>query len=559
MTNMSRARIPVFLLTLIAPTLVAQVPVISPGGLVNGADFKTDPQWGTILIGGEIATIFGANLAATTQSAPGFPLPTSLGGTTVTVGGVAAPLFYVSPGQINLQVPSTIELPGSQTSTVVVTTPAGTSNPESWTPAASAPALFTQNESGCGPGAIQNVSADGSVTLNTPANSVSPGDFITLWATGLGPPGEFCPGAPLVGCLGGPGLPPDGSPAAASPPTVYFGPVLGITVGLNGFAQVTSAGSGAFFPTSFVGLAPGLVGVDQMNVQLPDDAPEGCSVPLTIPGWGFLPPANGSQPVTISIHQGGGPCQDTPLARVGMLSWTKTIVTGPTSNTPVVTDTFQATLVEAPGNLLAPAPSSLTGFTLSYYPPNAPNCPGSSGRRLDAGSMTIQAAGGASFTLSPSSASGELLYQATLPAGILQPGTIQLSASGGADIGAFQASLSFPAPIQIQTNLAPGTIVPINEPFRLDWTGGTADEIVTVRLVGGESDQEYYQGFATGDAGTVTLQPPSIGYTNQFPLGFGRIDVLVTPVQPQTFTAPTLSQPGTQNWMYWYKFTGIVN
>jgi uncharacterized protein (TIGR03437 family) len=533
--------------------LLAQAPVISPGGIVNGADFKIDPQWGTILIGGEIATIFGANLAATTQSAPGFPLPTSLGGTTVTVGGVAAPLFYASPGQINLQVPSTIELSAGQTPSVVVTTPAGTSDPASWSLADSAPALFTQNQSGCGPGAIQNVNGDGSVTLNTAASSASPGDFVTLWATGLGPPEQFESIEFALTGQGAVGLPPDGSPAPANPLTVYWGPDLGITLGLNGFAQVSSAGADVFLGTGFLGLAPGLVGVDQMNVQLPDDAPEGCAVPLRVPSGGF--PTQGSQPVIISIRKGGGPCQDAPLARVGILNWTKTIVTGPTSNTPVVTDTFQAILVEAPNNLLTPAPSTFTGSG-GVYPPIAPNCPGSSGRRLDAGSMTIQAAGAALFTFSPSSTTGELLYQATLPPGMLQPGTIQLSAAGGADIGAFQASLSFPAPIQIQTNLAPGT--PVNPPFKLDWTGGTSDEIVTVRVVAADG-QDYFQGFATGDAGTVTLQPPSNGIADVFPFGVSRVDVLVTPAQPQTFTAPTLSQPGTQNWTYWYQFTGTEN
>jgi uncharacterized protein (TIGR03437 family) len=540
--------------------LLAQAPVISPGGIVNGADFKIDPQWGTMLIPGEIGTIFGENLAANTESAPGFPLPTDLGGTMVTVGGVAAPLYYVSPSQINFQAPSTIQFASGQSPTtqVIVSTPSGISGPVPLLLGNSAPSFFTQNGSGCGPGAIQNVNADGSVTLNTPADSVSPGGFITLWATGLGPPEEFeSIDFPFTG-QGTLGLPPDGSPAPASPLTVYWGHDLGVALGLNGFAQVASAGTDVFLGTGFLGLAPGLVGVDQMNVQVPGDAPEGCGVPLAMPSGGFLSLGNGSQPVTISIRNGGGPCQDAPLARVGILNWTKTITTGPTSNTPAAADTLQAILVEAPGNLLAPAPSTLPGSG-GVYPPIAPNCPGSSGRRLDAGSMTIQAAGAASFMFSPSSTSGELLYQATLPAGILQPGTVQLSASGGADIGAFQASLSFPAPIQIQTNLAPGTTVPLNVPFQLRWTGGTADEIVTVRLVGGEAGQEYYGGSATGDAGTVTLQPPSIGYTNQFPLGFGRIDVLVTPVQPQTFTAPTLSQPGTQNWMYWYKFTGIVN
>lgn len=53
-----------------------------------------------------IATIFGTNLASAPADARGASLPRQLAGTSVSVNGVAAPLFYVSPSQINFQLPS---------------------------------------------------------------------------------------------------------------------------------------------------------------------------------------------------------------------------------------------------------------------------------------------------------------------------------------------------------------------------------------------------------------------------------------------------------------------
>src|SRR5271169_5286241 len=57
---------------------------------------------------GELATIFGSNLADSTQQATGFPLPQSMAGATVYVNQVAVPLLYVSETQINFQVPSSL-------------------------------------------------------------------------------------------------------------------------------------------------------------------------------------------------------------------------------------------------------------------------------------------------------------------------------------------------------------------------------------------------------------------------------------------------------------------
>jgi len=82
-----------------APMAVwCQAPVVS--ALVDAASFA--PTGGHP---GAIVTIFGTNLAAATATAQAYPLPRRLGGTTVTWSGIQAPLFYVSPTQINLQVP----------------------------------------------------------------------------------------------------------------------------------------------------------------------------------------------------------------------------------------------------------------------------------------------------------------------------------------------------------------------------------------------------------------------------------------------------------------------
>src|SRR3989442_766648 len=114
------------------------------------------------------------------------PLPRQLGGTRVTWNGVAAPLFYVSPTPINFQVPSPDDTtPGVLVvAGVVVSTATGNSTPyhasaDAW----AAAGLFSMDGSGCGQGAILNVAADGSVSLNSAANSASPGDWISVYGT----------------------------------------------------------------------------------------------------------------------------------------------------------------------------------------------------------------------------------------------------------------------------------------------------------------------------------------------------------------------------------------
>ena len=523
--------------------LPAQKPVINPGGIVNAASQSASPELGMIVAPGGIATIYGSNLASSTETAATLPLPTSLAGTSVTVNGSPAPLFYVSPNQINFQVP-TLDPNLNSYLKVTVTSRLGTSDPVEVDNRWSAPGAFTQNASGCGPGAVLNVNADGTVFLNTRGQSASPGDFISIYGTGMGLP--YNP-------------PPDGSPAKTDPLS-WSGGGSRVLFGLSGFERPSTA-STFFVPGDFAGRAPGLVGVDQVNLRVAQDAAEGCAVPLRVSGYVV---ADLAQPVTISIRKGGGRCQDAPLARIGSMTWVKTTTSGPEPSQSATLETLEVKLVEAPGNQLQPLPGAgqiPLEVSTGVFGVAGPNCAGSAGRRLDAGSLTLDTATGAPFTVSPSLVSGELIYQATLPMGTIRTGTVRVAASGGADFGPFQADVFFPPPIQITTPLSPGTVVSKVRSFQLAWTGGTADVIVRVRLA---TSYGYYQSAVLGDAGSATLPVRYYQYGDRevplFPIELSeplRVEVWVSPVQPPTFAAPGLREPGTHNWTYKYSFTGL--
>jgi len=101
---------------LLLPASRAQVAIT---GVVNAA------SWAAPVAPGSIIAIFGSQLASTTAAAVGFPLPGDLKGTSVTINGTAAPLYFVSPGQINAQMPSINESLTPQAESVIVTAPAG--------------------------------------------------------------------------------------------------------------------------------------------------------------------------------------------------------------------------------------------------------------------------------------------------------------------------------------------------------------------------------------------------------------------------------------------------
>jgi len=194
---------------------------------------------------GMLATIFSfpsAPFGGTTASFATSPVATTLGDVQVSVGGTPAPLMYVSPSQINFQVPGATPVGGL--AEIQVTSVSTGQVLASWLFQidAESPGLFTVD--GSGSGQVAAVNQDGS--MNNGANPAKAGSIVTLYATGQGAIS---------------GMPPDGSPAQgilATPET----PQVFINSG--------------FVPSGDVqwsGLAPGFAGLWQINVQVPSDAP----------------------------------------------------------------------------------------------------------------------------------------------------------------------------------------------------------------------------------------------------------------------------------------------
>ena len=96
----------------------------------------------TAISPGSLISIFGSGLAAMTASAPSIPFPMSVADTSVTIGGVPAPVLFESPGQINVQVPWEVPV---GLAAVVVRTRGASSAPASITVQSAAPGLFTDS------------------------------------------------------------------------------------------------------------------------------------------------------------------------------------------------------------------------------------------------------------------------------------------------------------------------------------------------------------------------------------------------------------------------------
>lgn len=249
-------------------------PVVPPNSVVNDASFAN----GTVpLAPGTIAAIFGSNLddgSANASSSFGSNgrLLSTLGGATVTFNGtISAPLVSAFPGQLNVQIP--LEL-AKQTSASVQVTVGGKSSPPQTVPiGAFSLGIFTIPSGGKGQGAIQ---ISNTATFAAPQGSipgaqagpVNPGQSITIFCTGLGAVTD---------------PPATGAPALSNP--------LSTTLTTP---QVTIGGIPA--NVSFSGLAPGFVGLYQVNVQVPAGVAGGDAIPLVLSIGGVQ-----SNTVTIAV------------------------------------------------------------------------------------------------------------------------------------------------------------------------------------------------------------------------------------------------------------------
>ena len=210
----------------------APLPLINAGGVVNGASFKEKEP----VAAGSIISLFGRNLLQTPTQAPA-PLPRTLAGLSVNIGGIDAPLFYAGPEQVNAQVP--FELSTNAPHSVVVTLGGKISPPESLLIADVRPGLFSYQDGAINRGAILD---ERNVTISK-SNPALAGKLIQIFATGLGPTN------PAVKT---------GDPAPSQPLAV-----------LVGTTKVTVTIGGVSAPIEWKGLAPGFTGLYQVNVRVP--------------------------------------------------------------------------------------------------------------------------------------------------------------------------------------------------------------------------------------------------------------------------------------------------
>jgi len=219
----------------------SSVPYIARTGVSNGAGAAPQPG----VAPGSVASIFGVNLASATAVGPASPLAQTLAGVIAHIGSRLLPLYFASPGQINLLIPPNLA-PGTQTITVS----------SQGMPDVSTDFIVARNAPGLFPLVLDGQSyalvlhEDG--TMVTPDSPAHIGELLTLYGTGFGPT------APVR---------PEGLALPPTPPYLVLDPVT------------VQVGNGVFTPESAFA-APGQVGLDLVQFRLDSSAPSGTAASL---------------------------------------------------------------------------------------------------------------------------------------------------------------------------------------------------------------------------------------------------------------------------------------
>jgi uncharacterized protein (TIGR03437 family) len=268
-------RIQVIVLALVMSCMAfAQTPSIADGGVMNAASLAQ----GQPVTVGSLVSIFGSNFASGIAQGDTIPLSTSLGGVSVQFDNgnttMSAPVKLVSGSQVTALIPWNL-VPSGATQNVNVTVSSNgvTSAPSQVTVAPFSPGIFT-----FGPPEFRAIAQNPDGTLAQPAGSiiglttrpVKVGEALVIYATGLGPVDN----PPSDGAL----------PSSGTVVNTLTTPIV-MVGGVS--AQVL-----------FSGLDPNFVGVNQVNIMIPN-VPAGNEVPLQIQMGGISSPSN----VTIAVSQ----------------------------------------------------------------------------------------------------------------------------------------------------------------------------------------------------------------------------------------------------------------
>jgi uncharacterized protein (TIGR03437 family) len=215
-----------------APTLITN------GTLNIFFDAPTAAQVGGGLAPGTVSQVYGTGLASTAGSPGVVPLLTEFNGTFMLVGGLEAPLFYVSDSLVNIQVP--FELTPNRQYSAVVSTNGAFTLPETidLVPMQPGVAVFP------GGNIIAQHAAD--YSLVTAAHPVKPGEAVVLYLAGMG---------------------------STNPPVQSGDPTPGMLVPATVQPKVNVGGQNA--DISYAGLTPTGIGLYQINFTVPPNASSG--------------------------------------------------------------------------------------------------------------------------------------------------------------------------------------------------------------------------------------------------------------------------------------------
>ena len=257
-------------------SIAVQLPAtsINSGGIVSNASYQS----GAPVSPGSLVSVFG-QFPVATESAQILPLPTTISGLTIsfqnqgdpTSSSIDARLLFVSPTLANVQVPwGVAKNVSAWTATVSANAPSSTIGaPVNVLLAQVSPGVFTVDSNGSGQAVAIDALSGQLISASNPA--IAGTTYISIYCTGLGPVTN---------------QPPTGAAASASPlsstttaPTVMIGNVRGNVL--------------------FSGLAPGFVGLYQINVQVPSGVSPGSNVPLVVSIAGATAPT-----VTIAVQTG---------------------------------------------------------------------------------------------------------------------------------------------------------------------------------------------------------------------------------------------------------------
>jgi len=238
------------------------VQFLKAATVVNAATFQASVP----VAQGSLASLFGSGLATDTATISATTWPRSVVNRQLVINDeLQAPIYYMGPGQANFQVPSNAPL-GSDRLAVRTADTGELVAGGSVLVSAAAPGIFTASQTGTGQAAVVNQDN----TINSPTNPAPAGSTILIYGTGQGqvspavPDGTAAPGAPGLAQT-------VAVPTTSASTCLNNQPSMCVAIGSSGFGNVV-----------YSGLAPGYIGLWQINVTIPQGTPAGSAVQIRV-------------------------------------------------------------------------------------------------------------------------------------------------------------------------------------------------------------------------------------------------------------------------------------